>query len=63
MFIQVSREMPASNTTALQAVVDVDVERKKLEHLAEVLAGNDDDGLSLHCSLCLLSCCHDLRLS
>lgn len=39
----VSREMPASNTTALQAVVDVDVERKKLEHLAEVLAGNDDD--------------------
>ncbi|KJH43764.1 ABC transporter, ATP-binding protein [Dictyocaulus viviparus] len=39
----VSREMPASNTTALQAVVDVDDERKELEHLAEELAGNDDD--------------------
>ncbi|PIO68964.1 ABC transporter, ATP-binding protein [Teladorsagia circumcincta] len=39
----VSREMPASNTTALQAVVDVDTERKELEHLAEELAGNDDD--------------------
>ncbi|KIH67076.1 ABC transporter, ATP-binding protein [Ancylostoma duodenale] len=39
----VSREMPASNMTALQAVVDVDSERKELEHLAEELAGNDDD--------------------
>ncbi|XGW15710.1 hypothetical protein V3C99_001282 [Haemonchus contortus] len=39
----VSREMPASNITALQAVVDVDTERKELEHLAEELAGNDDD--------------------
>lgn len=41
---KVSREMPASNMTALQAVVDVDSERKELEHLAEELAGNDDDG-------------------
>uniref|UniRef100_A0A0K0DHX0 ABC transporter domain-containing protein n=1 Tax=Angiostrongylus cantonensis TaxID=6313 RepID=A0A0K0DHX0_ANGCA len=39
----VSREMPASNTTALQAVVDVDSERKQLEQLAEELAGNEDD--------------------
>ncbi|WKX99393.1 hypothetical protein Q1695_014349 [Nippostrongylus brasiliensis] len=39
----VSREMPASNITALKAVVDVDSERKRLEHLAEELAGNDDD--------------------
>ncbi|KHJ93714.1 ABC transporter, ATP-binding protein [Oesophagostomum dentatum] len=39
----VSREMPASNMTALQAVVDVDTERKELEHLAEELAANDDD--------------------
>ncbi|CAI4229106.1 unnamed protein product [Auanema sp. JU1783] len=39
----VSREMPASEMTALQAVIDVDSERKRLEALAEDLAGNDDD--------------------
>ncbi|KAK6743819.1 hypothetical protein RB195_010863 [Necator americanus] len=39
----VSREMPASNMTALEAVVDVDTERKELEHLAEELAANADD--------------------
>lgn len=39
----VSREMPASDMTALQAVIDVDTERKRLEHLAEELAGNLDD--------------------
>lgn len=42
MFL-VSREMPSSEMTALQAVVDVDVERKKLEAQAEELAGCDDD--------------------
>lgn len=39
----VSREMPASDMTALQAVVDVDSVRKELEHLAEQLAGNADE--------------------
>ncbi|CAL2037624.1 unnamed protein product [Caenorhabditis brenneri] len=39
----VSREMPASEMTALQAVVDVDSVRKDLEHLAEQLAGETDE--------------------
>lgn len=39
----VSREMPASEMTALQAVVDVDSVRKELEHLAEQLAGQPDE--------------------
>ncbi|CAI5444967.1 unnamed protein product [Caenorhabditis angaria] len=39
----VSREMPASEMTALQAVIDVDTERKELEHLAEHLASMTDD--------------------
>uniref|UniRef100_A0A1I7V542 ABC transporter domain-containing protein n=1 Tax=Caenorhabditis tropicalis TaxID=1561998 RepID=A0A1I7V542_9PELO len=39
----VSREMPASEMTALQAVVDVDSVRKDLEHLAEQLAGQPDE--------------------
>uniref|UniRef100_A0A1I7XSJ9 ABC transporter domain-containing protein n=1 Tax=Heterorhabditis bacteriophora TaxID=37862 RepID=A0A1I7XSJ9_HETBA len=43
LLIAVSREMPASNMTALQAVIDVDSQRKELEHLAEELAGNHDD--------------------
>uniref|UniRef100_A0A0N5AVH2 ATP-binding cassette sub-family F member 2 n=1 Tax=Syphacia muris TaxID=451379 RepID=A0A0N5AVH2_9BILA len=42
MFL-VSREMPASNDTALKAVCDVDVERKALEKQAEELAACDDD--------------------
>lgn len=36
--------MPASEMTALKAVIDVDTERKELEHLAEELAVCDDDG-------------------
>lgn len=39
----VSREMAPSNMTALQAVVDVDCERKELEKLAEELASCDDE--------------------
>ncbi|KAF8359223.1 abcf-2 [Pristionchus pacificus] len=39
----VSREMPASNMTALQAVVDVDSERKALDKKAEELASCDDE--------------------
>lgn len=39
----VSREMPASEKTALQAVVDVDSVRKELEHLAEQLASQTDE--------------------
>ncbi|GMR42215.1 hypothetical protein PMAYCL1PPCAC_12410 [Pristionchus mayeri] len=39
----VSREMPASNMTALQAVVDVDSERKALDKKAEELATCDDE--------------------
>lgn len=39
----VSREMPASEMTALKAVVDVDSVRKDLEHLAEQLAGETDE--------------------
>lgn len=39
----VSREMPASEITALQAVVDVDSVRKDLEHLAEQLASQPDE--------------------
>ncbi|PAV91796.1 hypothetical protein WR25_18957 isoform A [Diploscapter pachys] len=39
----VSREMPASEVTALQAVVDVDTERKNLEKQAEELAACADD--------------------
>ncbi|PAV85591.1 hypothetical protein WR25_24968 [Diploscapter pachys] len=39
----VSREMPASEVTALQAVVDVDTERKNLEKQAEELGACADD--------------------
>ena len=39
----VSREMPASNMTALQAVIDVDAQRKELELQAEELASCHDD--------------------
>ncbi|XP_076055990.1 ATP-binding cassette sub-family F member 2 [Oratosquilla oratoria] len=38
-----SREMPASNKTALQCVEEVDEERIRLEKLAEELAGCEDD--------------------
>lgn len=38
-----SREMPASETTALEAVMKADSERIKLEKLAEELALLEDD--------------------
>ena len=37
------REIPASEKTALQAVMDADQERTKLEALAETLAVQTDD--------------------
>lgn len=40
------REMPASDKTALQCVMEVDEERIRLESLAEELAASDDDGKS-----------------
>lgn len=39
-----SREMPASEKTALQCVMEVDEERVRLEKLAEELATQEDDG-------------------
>lgn len=39
-----TREMEASEKSALQAVMDVDVERNRLEKLAEELAQYDDEG-------------------
>lgn len=39
-----TREMPASDKTALQCVMEVDEERIKLEKLAEELAHCEDDG-------------------
>lgn len=39
-----TREMPASDKTALQCVMEVDEERVKLEKLAEQLAHCEDDG-------------------
>lgn len=38
------REMPASDKTALQCVMEVDEERIRLESLAEELAMSGDDG-------------------
>ena len=38
-----TREIPASEKTALQAVMDADQERTKLEALAEMLACQTDD--------------------
>lgn len=38
------REMPASDKTALQCVMEVDEERIRLEALAEELAMSGDDG-------------------
>lgn len=40
-----TREMEASTKSALQAVMDVDVERTRLEKLAEQLAHYDDEGI------------------
>lgn len=39
-----TREMPASDKSALQCVMEVDEERIRLEKLAEQLAGCDDEG-------------------
>ena len=38
-----AREMPASEKTALEAVMEADEERIKLEKLAEELALNEDE--------------------
>ena len=39
-----TREMPASDKTALQCVMEVDEERVRLEKLAEELVALEDDG-------------------
>lgn len=39
-----TREMPASDKTALKCVMEVDEERIRLEKLAEELVSCDDDG-------------------
>ena len=44
MFL-LSREMVASDISALKAVIDVDKERIALEKWAEELATRDDDGI------------------
>ena len=41
--IDVDREVPASEKTALEAVMEADEERIKLEKLAEELATMEDD--------------------
>lgn len=41
-----TREMPASEKTALQCVMEVDEERMRLEKLAEELVACEDDGNS-----------------
>jgi len=40
------REMPASEKNALQAVMEVDEERVRLEKLADTLVACEDDGKS-----------------
>lgn len=44
MFL-VSREMSASEKSALKAVIDVDKERIMLEKMADELVSCEDDGL------------------
>lgn len=39
------REMPPSDKTALECVMEVDEERIRLEHEAEMLATKDDHGI------------------
>lgn len=41
-----TREMAASDKSALQCVMEVDEERMKLEKLAEELVACEDDGMS-----------------
>lgn len=43
-----TREIPASDKTALQCVMEVDEERIRLENLAEQLAAQDNDGTLTH---------------
>lgn len=40
-----TREMPASDKSALQCVMEVDEERIRLEKMAEELAACDDEGI------------------
>ena len=42
------REMAPSEKTAIQAVMEVDAERVRLEHEAEQLASKDTEGQSFH---------------
>lgn len=39
-----TREMPASDKSALQCVMEVDEERVRLEKLADMLVASEDDG-------------------
>lgn len=41
----VDREMPATDKTALQCVMEVDEERVRLEALADSLIACEDDGI------------------
>lgn len=50
------REMPASEKTALQCVMEVDEERIRLETLAEELATCADDG-KVHFYYPVVTCC------
>jgi ATP-binding cassette, subfamily F, member 2 len=42
------REMPASEKNALQAVMEVDEERVRLEKLADTLVACEDDGKKIY---------------
>lgn len=42
------REMPPSDKTALECVMEVDEERIRLEHESEILATKDDQGNFAH---------------
>ena len=43
------REMPPSDKTALECVMEVDEERMRLEKEAEILATRDDNGMCRYC--------------
>ena len=47
------REMSPSDQTALQCVMDVEIERVRLEHEAEQLTTVNTDGTSVCLSVCL----------
>ena len=44
------REMPPSDKSALECVMEVDEERMRLEKEAEILATRDDNGMCGYCS-------------